>query len=91
MTENDDTAERILDAARTMEPERALARIRLLLAKYGHAQTTSFAPVIEADVYYTCEKIAKRLGADAVATEIRRVGKLDEVTVTECKEEDIRG
>lgn len=89
--DHDSIAQSILEIARTLEPSVALARIRLLLAKYSHEQVTSFAPVIEANVYYTCEKIAKRLGADAVAAEIRQVGKLDEVTVTECKAEDIRG
>ena len=84
---------RVLDAvhAASGSREAALGPIRRLLAEFSHERVNAFARPIEAGIYYDCEKIARRLGAYRVAEEIHQAGKLDQVSVTECKAEDIRG
>jgi hypothetical protein len=90
--ELEQAARAILETVRTTEdPERALVRVRFLLAKYGNDTVTGLAPLLEASAYFDCEKIALRNGATEVAKEIRKLGKLDQVQVTECKDEDICG
>jgi len=86
-------AERILDAvaAASGSREASVGPIRRLLAEFSRDQVSAFTRVIQADVYYECEQIAKRNWAYETAADIRKAGKLDEISVTECKSRDIRG
>lgn len=87
----DVAANRILAIAQTTQPDEAIVHIRRLLAQFSMEQVFGFQRLTEANVYYECERIAKDLGASDVAREIREAGKLDEVSVTECGKDDIRG